>query len=62
MTEVHAMSAGSDYKKFILRTPTVLEESDINYAFAVTDARDLFVVKKRFTGTRSTEVHLIDLP
>ena len=60
-TEVHVLSASSKYKKFKLQTGTCLHETDKNWAFALGTNNDLFAIKKRNTGTNSTEVHIIDL-
>jgi hypothetical protein len=61
-TEVHVLSAGSNYQNFALHTGTALHPTPADWAFAVTAAGDLFAIKKRVTGTKSTEIHVIDLP
>lgn len=60
-TEVHVLSAASNYQQFALQTGTVLHPTQENWAFAVTPDRNLFGIKKMGTGTKSTEVHIIDL-
>lgn len=61
-TEVHILSAAAGYKVFSMHTGTVLPETDDSWDFAVTPRRDLFAIKKRNTGSKSTEVHIVDLP
>jgi hypothetical protein len=58
-TEVHVLSAVSNYQEFVLRTGTALHETDDTFAFALAPNRDLFVIKKNRTGTNSTEVHVL---
>jgi hypothetical protein len=60
-TEVHVLSAASSYKSFIFQSGTVLAETDSGFSFAVTSTRKLFAVKKQNTGSKSTEVHIVDL-
>lgn len=61
-TEAHILSASSGYRSFALQSRTVLHSTDNTFDFAITPERDLFIVKKQRTGTRSTEVHILDLP
>jgi len=58
-TEVHVLSAASNYQQFSLQTGTALHETDGTFAFAVADNRDLFAIKKQNTGSNSTEVHVL---
>ena len=58
-TEVHILSAASNYRAFSLHTGTALHETGNNFAFAMADNRDLFVIKKSRTGSNSTEVHIL---
>jgi hypothetical protein len=60
-TEVHVLSAASNYQQFALQTGTLLPPTQENWAFAVTPERNLFGIKKLGTGTKSTEVHILDL-
>ncbi|MEO6000550.1 MAG: hypothetical protein ABIN89_27140 [Chitinophagaceae bacterium] len=60
-TEVHVLSALSNYKQFILQEGTALHPTDINWGFAITAGRDLFAIKKMNTGSNSTEIHIIDI-
>ena len=56
-TEIHMLTAASNYQRFGLQIGTALHETDANYAFGVTPARDLVVVKRR--GVQSSEVHVL---
>lgn len=60
-TEVHVLSASSNYQQFSLQTGTALHETDNAFAFGITHARELFAIKKRNTGTHSTEIHIATL-
>ncbi|ATB41296.1 peptidase M10 [Cystobacter fuscus] len=61
-TEVHVLSAANNYQSFSMHTGTPIEETDQSWQFLVSRQRDLVGVKKNGTGTRSTEVHIVDLP
>jgi hypothetical protein len=58
-TEVHRLSAASNYQQFTLQTGTVLHETDATWEFGITAGQDLLGVKKSGTGTHSTEVHIV---
>ena len=58
-TEVHVLSAASNYQNWVLKTGTGLHETDDTFAFAVAANRDLFAIKKSGTGTHTTEVHVL---
>jgi hypothetical protein len=58
-TEVHVLSAADNYASFSLQTGTDLQETDDSYGFLMAQNRDLVVLKKRDTGTSSTEVHVL---
>jgi hypothetical protein len=58
-TEVHVLSAASNYQSFSLNTRTALPETGSNFAFAVAPNRDLVAIKKSKTGTNSTEIHIL---
>ena len=65
-TEVHVLSGASNFQRFILQTGTALHETYDNFDFAVSDWNwdgrpDLFAIKKHYTGTSSTEVHILGL-
>lgn len=56
-TEVHILSADSDYSEFSLHTGTALQESDSAYSFFVAQNNDLVVLFRKDTGSSTTEVH-----
>lgn len=58
-TELHVLTAASNYKSFSLHTGTPLEETPEGFAFAVASNGDLFAIKKRDTGTGRTEIHVL---
>lgn len=66
-TEVHIMSATSNFSSFIEHTGTALQMtgSDSSWAFLVGDYNhdgkaDLYTIQKTNTGTGTTEVHVLD--
>jgi hypothetical protein len=58
-TEVHVLSAASTYRQFSLQTGTALHTTGTDFQFLLAANRDLFAIKKRGTGTNSTEVHVL---
>ncbi len=58
-TEVHVLSSANQYKSFILQTGSALHKTDNNFKFVVAPNRDLVAIKKRITGSSSTEVHVL---
>jgi hypothetical protein len=58
-TEVHILSASSNYKQFRLQTGTALHETDSSFDFATLSNGDLMTIKKSNTGTGKTEVHIM---
>ncbi|MFG6105296.1 hypothetical protein U2F10_23780 [Leptothoe sp. EHU-05/26/07-4] len=58
-TEVHILSAASNYQQFSLQTGTGLHETDDTFTFAIGANGDLFAIKKSNTGTNRTEVHIL---
>lgn len=58
-TELHVLSAASGYRQFILQLGTALHETDATFDFAIAPNRDLFAIKKRLSGSGTTEVHVI---
>ncbi len=63
-TEVHILSAASHFQQFIFQSGTALPEADDSFEFELADwdgngKPDLFVIKKRNTGSHSTEVHIL---
>ena len=61
-TEVHVLSATTNYQSFAVQTGTILHETDHRFVFGLTAARRLMAIKKSSTGSHSTEVHVIDYP
>jgi hypothetical protein len=57
-TEVHILSGSSTYQQFSLQVGTPLPETDDTFAFAMRGS-DLVAIKKRNTGSGSTEVHIL---
>ncbi|MBJ7900953.1 MAG: hypothetical protein GC158_13790, partial [Cyanobacteria bacterium RI_101] len=58
-TEVHILSASSNYQSFRLQTGTALHETGDNFAFSVLPNGDLVTIKKSGTGSGKTEVHIL---
>jgi hypothetical protein len=63
-TEVHVLSGMLGFRDFLLQSGTALHQTDGTFAFAVADwtrdgRPDLVAIKKRGTGTNSTEVHIL---
>jgi hypothetical protein len=63
-TEVHILSGALNFRNYMLQTGTTLHPTDDRFAFQVAprrsnDRSDLFVIKKRGTGTNTTEVHIL---
>ena len=58
-TEVHVLSAASEYKTFVLSKWTGLHETTAATDFALAANRDLFVIHRSGTGSRSTEVQVL---
>lgn len=60
-TEIHVLASNSNYQCFSLQTGSELHETDADFEFEVSRSRDVIVIKKRNTGTNSTEVHRLDV-
>jgi len=61
-TEVHRLSASSDYTKFDLQTGTGLEYSTgkgVDWAFTMDSKDNLVCIKMGPTGSKKTEVHIL---
>jgi hypothetical protein len=60
-TEVHILTAASNYQQFGLQTGTSLGEAgtDNRFAFMLAPNLDIFAILKSGTGTNSTEVHVL---
>lgn len=58
-TEIHALSARANYQQWALQTGTALHETDSSWTFALAANLDLYAIKTRNTGSRSTELHVL---
>jgi hypothetical protein len=63
-TEVSVLSGAHNFQTFLLQTGTPQHETDPKFAFAVTNwesqqHRDLVVIKKKNTGSGSTEISIL---
>jgi len=63
-TEVHIFSAASGFARAVLQTGTPLHETDDAFDFLVAPFTrfglpDVIAIKKRNTGTQSTEIHVL---
>lgn len=59
-TEVHILTAASNYQTYSVHAVTGLGQTDGNYAFMMNGNRDLYVVKKRNSSTTgNTEVYIL---
>lgn len=64
-TEIHIMNGATNYKTWLKQTGTALEQTGDNFDFQAGDYNrdgvlDLFCIKKSETGSKSTEVHVLD--
>ncbi len=55
--EVYVLSALHGYKSFSLQTGTALPQIYDSFEFGLDSASNLYAIKKRGTGTNSTEIH-----
>lgn len=58
-TEVHIYEADTGYKTARVQLSTALGETGDNWDFSVLPNEDLVAIKKRITGSNSTEVHIL---
>jgi len=58
-TEVHVLSAASNYQSLSLHTGTALDETPQGWSFALANNRDVFGIKKNLTDTLRTEIHVL---
>ena len=58
-TEVHVLTAASNYSKRGLEVATDLEEAPDNFDFQLASNGDLYAIKKRNTAKQKTEVHVL---
>lgn len=56
-TEVHVLSASSNYQDFVRHSGTALHETDARYQFLLDKGPNLLAIKKHNTDTNKTEVH-----
>ncbi len=64
-TEVHILNGANAYQSFSLQTGTGLHETGDNFEFCVADYNkdnipDLYAIKKSGTGSKKTEIHILD--
>ncbi|AFZ20607.1 DUF4347 domain-containing protein [Allocoleopsis franciscana] len=64
-TEIHIMNGATNYKTWLKQTGTALEQTGDNFDFQAGDYNrdgvlDLFCIKKSETGSKSTEVHVLN--
>lgn len=64
-TEVHAVSAASAFRSFFIHSATALGKVDNNWDFDINDYNgdgnpDIYSICKKGTGTKTTEVHILD--
>ncbi len=60
-TEVHVLTAASNYTAFSMHQPTAELETgtDSSYVFLLASNLDLFIIEKHATGSHHTEVHVL---
>ena len=58
-TEVHILSGKDNFQSFLLHTGTKLHETDDNWDFGLC-GRNLCCIPKSGTGSRSTEIHILN--
>ena len=64
-TEVHILSGKNNYKSWLLHTKTPIKEGEADWDYCLGDYNndgnlDLFGIKKNETGTKTTEVHILN--
>jgi hypothetical protein len=58
-TEIHILSAASNYQQWALQTGTCLHPTDDSFQFLIAPNRDIVAVRKRNGGSNSTEIHIL---
>lgn len=58
-TEVHVLTAESNYQQYSLETGTALQETDSSWELLLAANRDVFAIRRTGTGTNSTEIHVL---
>ena len=64
-TEVHILSGSNNFQSWLLHTGTILHETGGNWEFGVSNYsgkgnKDLYCVAKNCTGSKTTEVHILN--
>ncbi len=64
-TELHVLDGKSNFQEFLLHAGTKLEEAEERFDFCLGDYNgdgtlDLYAIKKSATGSKSTELHVLD--
>ena len=64
-TEIHVLNGKNKFQSFLLQTGTILHETGSNFDFEIGDYNrdghlDLYAIKKTNTGTKSTEIHVLN--
>ena len=64
-TEVHILSGSNNFQSWLLQTGTILNETGSNWVFGVSNYsgqgnKDLYCIAKNCTGSKSTEVHILN--
>ena len=64
-TEVHILSGSNNFQSWLLQTGTILHETGSNWVFGVSNYsgqgnKDLYCIAKNCTGSKSTEVHILN--
>jgi len=58
-TEVHVISAASNYQNYTLNIGTPLHETNASFEFAMAPNRDIIAIKKNAPGMDRTEAHVL---
>ena len=58
-TEVHVLGGKNNFKNFLLHAGTGLHETGENWDFCVS-GKNLCCISKKYTGTESSEIHILD--
>ena len=64
-TEVHILNGKNNFQEYLIQTGTKLHETGENWEFGVSNYcgngnKDLYCILKNGTGSKSTEVHILD--
>ena len=63
-TEIHILDGNNNYQTFLLRTNTVLQETDDNWDFVVdnynkSELADVYCIHKKNTQSKKTEIEIL---